>query len=102
MGKRRRDSSIFEELMDQTIDTASSISWKGSALLGIFLFNVFFWLPSIMLTHTLESMKHNQFYPLAEVLAGYAILFFQGFAIVLAIICFFYMLKDLIFGSRRT
>jgi len=102
MGKRRRDSSIFEELMDQTIDTASSISWKASALLGIVLFNVFFWLPSIMLIHILESMKNNQFYPLAEVLAGYAILFFQGFAIVLAIICFFYMLKDLIFGSRRT
>lgn len=106
MGRRRRDSSIFEELIvqvvGQTIDAASSISWQGSALLGVFLFNVFFWLPSFMLTQMLESMKNNQFYPLAEALAGYTILFFQGLAILLAVICFFYMLKNLIFGSRRT
>lgn len=86
----RRKRSMAGEVLADTSSIASRLSWKGSLVLGIVLFVIFYWVLPAWINHQLQSLQGNMFRPIVEVIFAKRVHWLQWLGIAAALICAFY------------
>lgn len=90
----RRNRSISGEVLNDTAYIANHLSWVGAAILGTFLFVLFYWIVPAWLNHQLSSLPNNMFRPMLEAVFTKRIHWLQWLAIALAFVCYFFAIRN--------
>jgi hypothetical protein len=90
----RRKRSMAGRMLSDTSYIANRLSWKGTAIFGIILFVVFYWLIPAWLSHQLNSLEGNMFRPMVEAIFARRIHWVQWLGIALGLICTFFAVRN--------
>ncbi len=96
----RKKRSMAGGVLSDTSYIANRLSWVGSAILGLVLFVVFYWLLPMWINHQLNSLQGNMIRPIMEAVFARRIHWVQWLGIALALICAFLSVRNY-FGSQR-
>lgn len=102
MGRRyyRRRGSMAGEMIRDTAYIGNRLSWRSSAIFGVVLFSVFYWLLPWWIQAKLTELQSNMFRPMLEAVFGRRIHWLQYLGIALGLICLFFSIRNYFSADR--
>lgn len=98
--RRYRRRSTASQILGDTSYIANRLPWEWTALLGVALFVIFYWLVPAWLNHHLESLQGNTFFPLVESIFARREHWFQLLGIASWLACTFFAIRGYLFMDQ--
>lgn len=99
-GRYRRRRPVAAGTVGDTAYIANRLSWKCTAVLGLILFALFYWVIPAALQYCLGALRDGVIKPFIEVLYYRRIHWFQWVGIALGLVCVFFALRNFLAEYR--